>query len=240
MLASGGKMFARLPAPAAALRAQPRLAAAAAAAAAQPSGWQPSGWQSPAALCAARRHSSTASSAERGRAANGCPFSILRIEPTPEFAAIKRAYFEAAARCHPDVMPACALSSADPETTAREFHLVTAAYQTLQDPQVRQSLADEGRRAQAASPRSPSSSATAHPHSATAARRDFNDGMAWRREQQEMEWHEWRAKREEVMQLRQAARRERLAAAQRERLQQLSRWQASSAGYSWANVSPEY
>ncbi len=45
---------------------------------------------------------------------------------------------------------------------------------------------------------------------------------------------EWRAKREEVMQMRQQARREQLAAAQRERLRRLSEWQASSAGFSWA------
>ena len=44
---------------------------------------------------------------------------------------------------------------------------------------------------------------------------------------------EWRAKREEVMQMRQEKRREQLAAAQRDRLRRLSEWQASSSGFSW-------
>ena len=190
-----------------------------------------------------------------------CPFAILRIEPTEEFSKIKRAYFEAAARCHPDVMSAAALSKADPQATAQEFVLVTAAYQALQDPWTRTSLANTQPRARSAQT------------SSAAERRDTHGDTTWRREQQEMEWcvrrdactlsahqvrmpcrscinctqilgcdpqvcepcrHEWRAKREEVMAMRQEARREQLAAAQRERLRRLSEWQAGAAGFTWA------
>lgn len=52
--------------------------------------------------------------------------------------------------------------------------------------------------------------------------------------------HEWRVKRDEVMQQRQQERKQRLAAAQRDGLKQLGRWQATSAGYGWASASPEY
>lgn len=105
-----------------------------------------------------------------------CPFEILRIEPTEEFSKIKRAYFEAAARCHPDVMSAAALSKADPQATAQEFVLVTAAYQALQDPWTRTSLAKKQPRAK---------SAQTMP---AADRRDTHADATWRREQQEMEW----------------------------------------------------
>lgn len=107
---------------------------------------------------------------------NDCPFAILRIEPTEEFSKIKRAYFEAASRCHPDVMSAAALSKADPQATAQEFVLVTAAYQALQDPWTRTSLANTQPRAKSAQTRS------------AADRRDTHGDTTWRREQQEMEW----------------------------------------------------
>ena len=110
-----------------------------------------------------------------------CPFSILRIDPTVELGDIKRAYFEAAARCHPDVMPASALCRADPEAVAKEFHSITAAYQALMDPTHRRTMVE---RHQQRSPQPPSRPAAP----ATADRRDFDDGMTWRRQQQEMEW----------------------------------------------------
>lgn len=120
------------------------------------------------------RHASTAASAREPSI--GCPFSILHIEPTNDFSEIKRAYFEAAARCHPDVMSASALSAADPHVAAQEFHLVTAAYQALQDPWTRTSLAIKQPQAgQQTRPMTDRATATSH-------------DPKWRREQQEMEW----------------------------------------------------
>lgn len=124
-----------------------------------------------------RRQASTA--AASSSSLTDCPFSILRIEPTEELSKIKRAYFEAASRCHPDVMPAAALSTADPQATAQEFLLVTAAYQALQDPWTRTALAQNLGRAESARAR-PTAGQT------TTDRQD----STWRREQQEMEWCE--------------------------------------------------
>jgi hypothetical protein len=121
------------------------------------------------------RHASTATASNTS--GTDCPFSILKIEPTEEFSKIKRAYFEAASRCHPDVMPASALSTADPRATAQEFLLVTAAYQALQDPWIRASLAKSQTRAEAARTQSTAGQTTT----------DRKDST-WRREQQEMEW----------------------------------------------------
>eukprot|EP01043_Picozoa_sp_COSAG02_P056835 COSAG02_NODE_6801_length_3352_cov_170.007378_5_plen_170_part_00 len=106
-----------------------------------------------------------------------CPFSILKIEPTEEFSKIKRAYFEAAARCHPDVMPASALSTADPRATAQEFVLVTAAYQALHDPWTRTCLANNQTRGGSACTQTTAGQTTT----------DRKDST-WRRDQQEMEW----------------------------------------------------
>ena len=134
------------------LRPRPRLASADA--------------HSPAAVD--KRHASTAAS--HTKLLSKCPFSILRIEPTKDFSKIKRA-FEAAARCHPDVMPASTLSTADPHATAQEFHLITAAFQVLQDPWTRNNLSNSAQVAPVTDQPTPDVQCT-----------------TWRRQQQEMEW----------------------------------------------------
>lgn len=151
------------------------------------SGWRPAagavqprllvsrtGPHAPAAVAQGRQASTAAAS---NTSITDCPFSILRIKPTEEFSEIKRAYFEAATRCHPDVMPASVLSTADPQATAQEFVLITAAYQALQDPWTRKSLAQNRGRGDSARVQ-PTAGQT------TTDRRD----STWRREQQEMEW----------------------------------------------------
>ena len=142
-------------------------------------GWLAVGRRGPHALAAfaERRQASTAAASSSLLA--DCPFSILKIEPTEDIREIKRAYFEAASRCHPDVMPASVLSMADPKASAQEFLLVTAAYQALQDPWTRASLTQKTGRAE---------TARARP---TAGRNTTDrQDRTWRREQQEMDWCE--------------------------------------------------
>lgn len=58
-------------------------------------------------------------------------YAVLGIEPTAEFKDIKKAYYQRAKACHPD------LHAGDPEKE-HEFKVVVAAFDVLSDPQKRQ------------------------------------------------------------------------------------------------------
>jgi molecular chaperone DnaJ len=68
------------------------------------------------------------------------PYLILGLSRSADSADIRRAYFQAAKRCHPDLFT----NAQDTTTAARDFRNITRAYETLRDPRQRAAFDTHG------------------------------------------------------------------------------------------------